>query len=522
MAAIRRIAKYERVSSLDQRDRETIKTQTDALDARLASESGIEIVARFADDGVSGMRPLADRPGGRALLAAAEAGRFDELWLYRLDRLGRNLADTAQAGRRLEALGVTVVTLSEGRLTPFMFDLFATLAQNEHRVFHERSADGMDRAAREGRYAGGIVPLGYVVEGERATARLVPDERLLWADRSAAGLVRWMYERIALDHWTCPRLAGELNQLGIATPYARDGRGVRGKATAGVWRSGRLRNLLINPVYRGEQQYGRRTNKRGRQVISAPIPALVSPALWETARAVIAENRLMPRNTRRVYLLRSVVRCATCGLTYTGTRGRDGTPWYRCGGRTHERGPFEGQCPGRAVKGEPLEEVIWADIERFLRDPDAILDELDGIREREAASAVAEAESITLGRALGSLQDQRQRVIDLRIRDRITEAEAEDQLDRIAAAQAELERRVAALTLEPEPPEQLVPILEQVRARLDAGLRADERHEIVRLLVHVVIHTELGPDRKSRARAVVSYLFPAGVQTRTDRDSSRR
>jgi predicted site-specific integrase-resolvase len=61
LAPKRRIAIYERVSSADQRERETIKTQTDALDARLAAEPGIEIVARFADDGWSGMKPLAQR-----------------------------------------------------------------------------------------------------------------------------------------------------------------------------------------------------------------------------------------------------------------------------------------------------------------------------------------------------------------------------------------------------------------------------------------------------------------------------
>ena len=522
MTTPRRIATYERVSSEGQRDRETIKTQTDALAARLALEPDVEIVERYADDGVSGMRPLADRPGGRRLLADAEAGRYSELFLYALDRLGRNLADTAASGRRLERAGVTVVTLREGRLTPFMFDLFATLAQNEHRVFHERSSDGMERAAREGRYVGGIIPFGYAVEGERATARLVPDERVLWADRSAAELVHWMYERIALDHWTCPRLADELNGLGIPTPYARDGRGVRGKATAGVWRAGRLRNLLVNPVYRGEQQYGRRSEKRGREVIAGSVPALVSPTLWHTAQAVIAENRIMPKHHRRTYILRSVIHCAICGLAYGGTPGRDGIAWYRCGGRTRDRGRLEGTCSGRAVKSEVLEARVWADIERFLRDPGEILDELDLAREREAASGVAEAESITLSRAIAALGEQRERVVGLHIRGRLSAAEVDGELDRIADARADIERRIAALEPDPTPLPAIEPLLGQLRARLDAGLSDEERGEIIRLLVHIVLHTEPGEDGKPRARAVVSYRFPSAVlQTRTDKGSWR-
>ena len=37
----------------------------------------------------------------------------------------------------------------------------AVIAANERRKFLERSAEGMNRAAKEGRYTGGIVPLGY-------------------------------------------------------------------------------------------------------------------------------------------------------------------------------------------------------------------------------------------------------------------------------------------------------------------------------------------------------------------------
>ena len=103
---VRRVATYERVSSDDQRERETIKTQTDLLDRWLEREPDIEVVYRFSDDGISGTLPLVKRPGGQALLAAAEAGQIDELWLYKLDRLGRNLADTAATGRRLEQLNV--------------------------------------------------------------------------------------------------------------------------------------------------------------------------------------------------------------------------------------------------------------------------------------------------------------------------------------------------------------------------------------------------------------------------------
>ena len=90
---------------------------------------------------------------------------------------------------------------------------------------------------------------------------------------SAADVVRRIYHHLASDGWTCPRIADEFNSLGIPTSYRRDGRGVRGRRTQGLWRSGHIRNLVVNPVYRGVLQYGRRSSRpNGRLVISASVP----------------------------------------------------------------------------------------------------------------------------------------------------------------------------------------------------------------------------------------------------------
>ena len=79
----------------------------------------------------------------------------------------------------------------------------------------------------------------------------------MWSDLSAADVVRRIYDHLAVDGWSCPRIAEEFNSFGIPTSYRRDGRGVRGKRTQGLWRSGHIRNLVVNPVYKGILQYGR-------------------------------------------------------------------------------------------------------------------------------------------------------------------------------------------------------------------------------------------------------------------------
>jgi len=203
---LRRIATYEPVSSDVQRDKETILTQTEALADRLNNDPTVEVVAAFSDDGVSGTIPIERRPQGQRLLRAVQAGEFDELWVYNVKRLGRDAIDLMLLSRQLERLGIKLFSLQEGEQTGLGYDVQAIVADHDRRQFLKLSADGMNRAARDGRYTGGIVPLGYRVEGRKQHAHLVPNDEIIWVDWTSAGLVTRIYHWLAIDGWSCRKL----------------------------------------------------------------------------------------------------------------------------------------------------------------------------------------------------------------------------------------------------------------------------------------------------------------------------
>jgi site-specific DNA recombinase len=128
--ALRRVATYERVSSEDQRERETIKTQSEALAQWLSSDPTLQLVARFIDDGISGTIPMGERPQGRRLLQAAASQEFDELWIYNMKRLGREAVDMLLLRRRFEPLGIRLFSLLEGELTGLGYDVQAIIADH--------------------------------------------------------------------------------------------------------------------------------------------------------------------------------------------------------------------------------------------------------------------------------------------------------------------------------------------------------------------------------------------------------
>lgn len=175
------------------------------------------------------------------------------------------------------------------------------------------------------------------------------------------------------------------------------------------------------------------------------------------------------------------------------------------------------------VRTEALEPIVWDDIVRFLRNPGDVFDEL--ALERDGGSAVAQAEAILLCRSLARLDDEHRRAISLVVKGTLPETALQPELDRIALERAHLEARLGALDAPgaADPPDSAGELLEELRARLDAGRSIEAQQEVVRLLVgRIVIHTRTTPESVKSIRAVVEYRFPAALHVNTGTGSSRR
>ena len=278
---------------------------------------------------------------------------------------------------------------------------------------------------------------------------------------------------------------------------------------------------MTNTVYKGELKYGRRSTKPGgREVISASVPSLVSAEMWEVAQQTLAQNRIISENTERIYLLRSVIRCGVCGKTYVSCWGR-GFVWYRCNGRLIDRSPIDQRCKAKSVRGPDLEELVWADVERFLRDPGDILEELSKAREMDGGAAIIEAEIVTLEGALVDIARREKMAADDYMREKFSKVLLGELMAEIVQEKEGVHKRlfeIQSSRTEPEEPPD-ADILEEVRMRLDTGLIDAQRQEVVRLLVKkITVHTEVTPNGK-KAKVLIEYRFPAVVNISTDRDS---
>jgi len=134
---------YARISTIDQDE----ALQLDALQ-RAA-------VDRIFVDHASGS--IEGRPGLTSALECARSGASLVVW--RLDRLGRSLRHLIDVVHGIEQQGIALVSLTEqidtstpgGRL---VFHVFASLAQFEKDLIHERTMAGLAAARARGRVGG--------------------------------------------------------------------------------------------------------------------------------------------------------------------------------------------------------------------------------------------------------------------------------------------------------------------------------------------------------------------------------
>jgi putative DNA-invertase from lambdoid prophage Rac len=178
---------YYRVSTSDQ----SIAAQRHALASIAPNGGGFD--EEFSDEGVSGGIPAAQRPGFAKLLTFIRKG--DVLFVYAVDRLGRDALDVQATVRRLLEKGVAVEVSGLGRIARGVGELIlavlAQVADMERERIRERTATGRAKArdslARVGATHRGKASLGRPV-GHIGGRVIQPAEVVAWRAKERANI----------------------------------------------------------------------------------------------------------------------------------------------------------------------------------------------------------------------------------------------------------------------------------------------------------------------------------------------
>jgi DNA invertase Pin-like site-specific DNA recombinase len=349
---------YARVSSQEQRARNTIDSQLRELPA-LAARLGMTVLGTFADNGVSGAALLERRQGLLGMLERLKAGDVSHVLVYDLDRFTRHVRLDIR-GRIFGAIQASSVVIVEhttgaqydlntfeGRLT---VQIRAELAADWLQKHKQRIKDAKALAVSRNRKPAGPTPYG--LDYDRATGTFSIHE-------SEAAAIHEIYESVIAGA-SCARIAEALNLRKV--PGARS----KHRRRAPYWRSDRVWWIATSPIYRGEWTVDKAKGSTLR------VPAIVSPETWAQAQqAMRSPLRGTPRGKSPIVCLASrLARCALCGSVvqvHMRSGGKSGRryQYYVCRNVSHPRTRAE-KCALKARRYEEVDARLWAAVVRLL------------------------------------------------------------------------------------------------------------------------------------------------------------
>lgn len=288
---------YVRVSTASGEQLAALENQRARIEA-----AGVDLVLQDIQSGRA-----TDRDGYQQLLELIATGRAREVVITRVDRLGRDAADTDAAIAFAARKGVIITALDGGTIesvTPtgfVMSRIMTTMAEMESRMLSQRIRSGLAERRKRRMPCRGKAPWGYRINEDRTALEPHPLE---W--ERAQQFLRILAARdwrmnTALDVW------------------ASEGRGdipLHSCRAVKAW--------LLNPVLRGGLGYGQQKNHVFVDIAWNTHQALITHSEFAAIeRQLDANRRMWGRHSKsRQRLLTSLCRCGSCGkaMSYAGSR----------------------------------------------------------------------------------------------------------------------------------------------------------------------------------------------------------
>lgn len=183
---------YVRVSTDRQAEEgESLGAQQRVIEG-YAMMQGLTVDQIFVERGVSGSKPISERPEGAKLLAAVKSG--DVIVTTKLDRMFRSALNALDVLAKLKERHVSLHMIDLGGdvtgngISKLVFTILSAVAEAERDRIKERIADVKRDQKTRGRFLGGSVPFGYRLDNGEGEAVLVPHEAEQEAIREAVAM----------------------------------------------------------------------------------------------------------------------------------------------------------------------------------------------------------------------------------------------------------------------------------------------------------------------------------------------
>ena len=312
MNQVLRVACYERVSTEEQAKHGlSVASQIHSLE-QWVNDQGHILVGHYTDEGVSGGKPVKQRPAMLRLLHDIEKDKVDLVIFTKLDRWFRSVQYYYSVQEILDQHHVAWSAINEDYETmtasgKFKVNIMLAVAENERQRTAERIRDVFKYKEQQGLWLSGTAPFGYTVQD----GHLVKDPAT---------------EEACAAFWKL-LIAGK--QINESAQYLAENYHIyKDRSTWTV--------MTHNPIYTG-MWHGKPDH----------FPKYIEPDVWSKL-----EERAQSRKRKHdiCYLFNRLVKCPDCGKTMNAAQIQI-YYYYRC--------PFTGTCNFRkSINEEYIEKEL--------------------------------------------------------------------------------------------------------------------------------------------------------------------
>lgn len=274
----------------------------------------------------------------------------DIIYLWDITRLSRRSIDFinlvyefANKGICLYFKDKNIITLDEdgniNAMASIYLYMLGIFAQMDAENLKAKMKSGKEKSLLDGNSYTSNAPFGYYL-----------DNKKLYIKEDEAELVRMMYD-LYIDGKTLNEIALQINSKNIVTK------------TGVKWSTEVIRNMIINPVYKGKPEYRNYKKVNGKlqidKVRTFDAPAIIDAGKWDLAQEQRIKNTTYADKSRtRKALLRGVLVCGLCGKPYHIAIAGNKASFYKCSDKRSSINTRVGCKNGGIVAGH-IDYIIW-------------------------------------------------------------------------------------------------------------------------------------------------------------------
>jgi len=433
---------YVRVSTEEQAKKGySLGDQLQSCQMHLLKQGHTDFI-EYIDDGYSG--EFSDRPAFLTLRDDIRAGRINIVVVYDPDRLARKLAVQLLFNEEIEKANVQLQFVTgdydaspEGRL---FFSMRGAIAEFEKEKIKDRTMRGKRKKASQGMILQDFGLYGY--DYDPATSNYFINEE-------QAKVIREIFRLVIDGKMSIEGVQKELQKRIIYSPKGRK-----------TWPASSIFNVLKNKTYTGtfqsmrikEKKDGIRSKQRSirpeNEWIPVSVPVIIDELTWQAAQRQLKQNKATPRKTmNHAYLVGGIIFCGVCGrrmlMHHNMFASGITKPYYQCSAHRYANLRSAGvTCASRSLPADLFDQDVWDQLIEGIYDHDKMKEHLPQQAEpvtdhSEELKRVVEVES--------DLIKRRQTLIKWSGQKKITESEADEELDQIKIQLLDIDKRKQSL-----------------------------------------------------------------------------